>query len=301
MTRLSAIIPTYGRDRVLVETIEYLMKLQDAPDEIVIVDQTPAHDTESTAALERWHADGRIVWMRRSEPSIPKAMNAGVLAATGDLVLFLDDDIRPDEQLIAAHRRAHRDNPASMIAGRVLQPWHEGRLDPPDSSKFHFNSSDSRDVDEFMGGNACVPRHAMLELGGFDENFVRVAYRFEADFALRWRRSGRRIRYEPEALIHHLKAGSGGTRTFGDYLRTASPAHSVGEYYFLVKSRPRDWLKSMLRRPVRAVATRHHLRRPWWIPFTLIAEVSGFCWALLLSLKGRRLMVEGGSLEPKCQ
>lgn len=301
MTRLSAVIPTYGRDRVLIATIEYLLDLDDPPDEIVVVDQTPMHDAKSTLVLERWHAEGSIVWLRRAEPSIPKAMNAGVRAATGDVVLFLDDDIRPDEQLIAAHRRAHVQRPEALIAGRVLQPWHEGKLDSTESLQFHFNACDGRDVEEFMGGNACVPRQALLDMGGFDENFVRVAYRFEADFALRWRRSGRQIRYEPAALIHHLKAISGGTRTFGDYLRTMSPDHSVGEYYFFVKSRPRGWLKSMVRRPIRAVATRHHLRRPWWIPVTLIAEASGLLWALVLAAQGRRLLGAGKSLEPKRQ
>jgi len=34
------------------------------------------------------------------------------------------------------------------------------------------------------------------------------------------------------------------------------------------------------------VATRHHLRRPWWIPLTLIAELRGMAWALALFLRG---------------
>ena len=79
-----------------------------------------------------------------------------------------------------------------------------------------------------MGGNFSLSRIAALEIGGFDENFVRVAYRFEAEFAYRWRRSGRCIRYEAAGLIHRLKIGSGGTRTFGDHLTTLRPDHSWG-------------------------------------------------------------------------
>ena len=41
-------------------------------------------------------------------------------------------------------------------------------------------------------------------------------------------------------------------------------------------------------RPLRAVMTRHHLRRPWWIPVTLVAELSGMAWALLLYARGPR-------------
>lgn len=41
-------------------------------------------------------------------------------------------------------------------------------------------------------------------------------------------------------------------------------------------------------RPVRALLTRHHLFRPWWIPVTIISELRGMFWALKLSLHGPR-------------
>jgi len=47
-------------------------------------------------------------------------------------------------------------------------------------------------------------------------------------------------------------------------------------------------MAQFLRRPWRAISTRHHLRRPWWIPTTLIAEFSGMAWALALALRGPR-------------
>lgn len=291
MTRgLTIGIPTYGRDRVLVETIEALAALMSPCDELVVVDQTPAHDEVSDNRLQDMSDRGLIRWIRSTEPSITRAMNRVLREARKDIVLFLDDDLLPDRGLLEAHRAAHERRYGAIAAGRVLQPWHHGQPDPEDS-RFGFNSLSSRPLREFMGGNFSVPRADALTLGGFDENFVQVAYRFEADFALRWVRSGRSIWYLPEALIHHLKAPAGGTRVHGDFLRTARPGHSVGEYYFLMKSRPSNWLSSMLRRPVRAVATRHHLRRPWWIPVTMIAETSGFFWALLLALKGRKLVI----------
>jgi hypothetical protein len=46
----------------------------------------------------------------------------------------------------------------------------------------------------------------------------------------------------------------------------------------------------MLRNPFRAVATRHHLHRPWWILPTLLAEVGGLLWALWLFAAGPRLL-----------
>ena len=133
---------------------------------------------------------------------------------------------------------------------------------------------------------------AQLIFDGFlryDENFVRVAYNFEREFSDRWRRCGGTIRFVPAAAIRHLKVASGGTRTFGDHLRTLLPAHTVGNYYYLLRSKdaPRR-AKEFLGRPLRSISTRHHLRRPWWIPVTLVAELSGMAWALMLNARGPR-------------
>jgi hypothetical protein len=39
-------------------------------------------------------------------------------------------------------------------------------------------------------------------------------------------------------------------------------------------------------RPCRAVITRYHLRHPWHIPTTLVAELGGMFWALSLYVRG---------------
>lgn len=294
---LSVVIPTFNRHEVLIDSLIALTKLEAPADEILVIDQSLDHPQEVSDALRKMAADGAIRWLRLLVPSIPAAMNEGLRKAKGDIIVFLDDDIRPDSCLLQAHRSAHLAHPEALIAGRVLQPWHRGLPDLPNANHFAFNSESSRDVFEFMGGNFSVNRISAIQLGGFDENFVRVAYRFEADFALRWRRAGGRIRYEASALIHHLKAVGGGTRVFGDYLRTAIPAHSVGEYYYALINRPDGWLRTICSRPFRAVATRHHLRRPWWIPSTLVAEFGGIVWGIALAMRGRQLMAATATID----
>lgn len=290
---LTVAIPTFGRDEVLLSTVRDLLALEQGPDEILIVDQTPTHAEEVEHALEALKASGAIRWCRLPKPSITVAMNTALREALGELVLFLDDDIRPDIALIQAHRNAHQGNPGVLIAGRVLQPWHHLQPDAADAD-FRFNSLTPRELREFMGGNFSLRRELAISLGGFDENFVEVAYRFEAEFALRWHRCGRSIRYEPTALIHHLKAERGGTRTYGDFLRTWRPSHSVGEYYFLIIARPVDWTKRIVRRLLMSIVTRHHLRRPWWIPATLVSEIRGLTRALGLARGGPRLIRKSG-------
>lgn len=286
---LTVVIPTYGRDEVLLATIDALHRLDRPPDEILILDQTQRHAVAVEEALAALDRSGAITWLRLPKPSIPGAMNRGLLAAHHELVLFLDDDILPHGELIGAHLAAHRvdANAALLVAGQVLQPGEAPA--PLSGSNFAFRSSIPQEIVEVMAGNLSVTRSFALSIGGFDEQFVGAAYRFEADFAARARNAGAHIKFVPNASIFHLREGKGGTRSFGSHLTTIRPAHAVGEYYYLLRHHPPGALRRFLGRPIRAVTTRHHLRHPWWIPVTLLAELSGMAWAAILAVRGPRL------------
>ncbi|HVS10403.1 MAG TPA: glycosyltransferase [Planctomycetota bacterium] len=288
---VSAVIPTFGRGDVLLRTIDGVLGLDPPPLELLVVDQTPEGRQEAASRLRGLHEAKRLGWLRLKAPSIPKAMNEGLKRARGDIVLFLDDDVEPAPDLIAAHARAHAGSNAEIVAGQALQPGEE-----PEALAgiaFDFRSSVAQPVAEVIGCNFSVRRDFALRIGGFDANFVAVAYRFEAEFCERALAAGARIDFEPAASLRHLRAPRGGTRAYGNHLRTVRPAHAVGEYYFLLKSRRTDrWLR-MLARPLRAIRTRHHLRRPWWIPVTLAAEFAGWWWAVALKARGARTLTPG--------
>lgn len=286
---LSIVIPTYRRGNIALDTLHALLALAEPADELLLVDQTLDHPAEVASALQTLHDAGQMRWIRLPEPSIPHAMNVGLLEAATDVVLFLDDDIIPNPQLVAAHRLAQAEGDAALVAGRVFQPG-QGSETLRVGEPFRFTSDAAARIDEFMGGNFSVRREVALALGGFDENFVGAAYRFEAEFASRYVRAHGPIRYEPGAIIQHLAIATGGTRAHGHHLRTARPAHTVGAYYFLLRARPRGWWWQVLWRPLRAVRTRFHLRHPWRIPPTLLAEMRGFLWARRLVRAGPKLV-----------
>lgn len=283
----SVVIPSYQRGAAAAASIEALLSLREPPTEIILVDQTPEHPPAVAARLGALENAGRIRWLRLPEPSIPHAMNTGLRAAQQPIVLFLDDDIVPGESLISAHVAAQAS--ARLVAGQVLQPGESPRRLAPGEA-FRFYSDHAAAITEFMGGNFSVDRAAALELGGFDENFVGAAYRFEAEFAHRYLSAFGPIRFEPAARIDHLAIPTGGTRAHGNHLRTTRPGHSAGAYYFLLKAKPTGWLQQLLWRPIRAVRTRHHLRRPWWIPLTLLAELRGLLLARRLLRQGPQLI-----------
>lgn len=286
--KCSIVIPSYERGVVALASIEALLSSPCPPMELILVDQTREHPPATAQRIHDLASEGRIQWLRLDRPSIPKAMNAGLQAAQGDIVLFLDDDIVPGDDLVRAHECAQQAQ-RGLVAGQVLQPGETATPLAPGEA-FRFNSSEPARIREFMGGNFSIDRRMALALGGFDENFIGAAYRFEAEFASRYVRAHGPIRFEPSASINHLAVSSGGTRAHGHHLRTLQPSHSVGAYYYLLVARPQGWLRQLLWRPLRAVRTKHHLRHPWWIPLTLLAEARGFLLALRLKRNGARLV-----------
>jgi GT2 family glycosyltransferase len=286
---LTIAIPTYERGAVLCDTIELLLALEPPASEIVIVDQTPAHPPEVEARLAAWDRAHAIHVIRLAEPSIPHAMNVALRAAMHAHVLFLDDDIIPTPHLVAAHAAALAEPGVWAVVGQVLQPGEtpahfddaELRRGPVRDLEFRFRHDTPCDVQNVMAGNLAVDRRHALSIGGFDERYTAVAYRFETDFALRLTAAGGRIRYEPTASIHHLKAPGGGVRMWGDHRTSTSPAHSVGDYYFARRHVPHFW-RYVARRLKNNVATRFHLRHPWTIPGKLIGEFRGLVGALRL-------------------
>lgn len=300
MAQVSIVIPTYHRGEVLLRTLEALAPQIKAGDEIVVVDQTPGHPEHVEASLSDLAEKGTIRWLRRDQPSITGSMNLGLVEANCDLVLFLDDDIIPSEGLVRRHAANYADESTWAVVGQILQPGQTPERSelPPypgpgllSDLDFPFNSVHRRQVYNCMAGNLSVRRDRAIAVGGMDEQFKGVAYRFETEFARRLTDAGGRVMFDPLAGLHHLQAPSGGTRTYGNHLTSASPAHGVGEYYMAIRSTTgrerRRYIRNRLRR---SVATRFHLRHPWWIPVKLSGELRGLLWAYRLSRQGPKYL-----------
>lgn len=298
-TDVSVAIPSYGRDDVLVETVLACLGEREPPGQVIVVDQVPDHTPAVTMALQRLATQGRIQWETLRQPSQPVAMNHALRLASRPLVIFLDDDIVPAPGLTAAHALAHTQHPqAWAVAGQVLQPGEEPTVGRAAGKgfradlDFRFSGRERAWVANLMSGNVSVRRERALAVGGFDENFSGgVAYRFDTEFARRILASGGRVLFEPSASIRHLRAQRGGTRGTGSHLSSSSPVHGMGDYYFaLGAGLSASTCGYMLRRPLREISTRFHLRRPWFIPVKLLGEFRAFAAALSAVRRGPRLL-----------
>ena len=301
--RISIVIPTYGREKVLTDTVAFLLDQRPPAGEILIMDQTQRHEPSTAEQLRTWHRLGDIRWIRLEMPSITRAMNQGLLEARFPVVLFLDDDILPAGDLLKFHLEPFADSSIWAVAGQVLQPGQEPEdIDYQNGGKgirgyldFPFHTTRPGYVENVMAGNLAVRRDRAVEIGGFDENFVGVAYRFETEFARRLVGCGGRIYFQPKASIHHLRKSVGGTRTHGSHLTSASPMHGVGDYYFALKQNmSAATVLYMLGRPFREICTRFHLRHPWWIPVKLVGELRAMAHAIKLWQAGPGLITGQG-------
>lgn len=293
--QVTVAIPTYRRGDVLLHTLSLVFRLAPAPGEVIVMDQTEQHPSGVEKELIRLEAEGRIRRLHFSPPSIPRAMNTGLRAARGAVVLFIDDDVEPSANLVGSHAARYREGCAA-VCGQVLQP---GEIPEPAANQqmrgrglradleFRFCGTREDRLASVISCNLSVLRQKALAVGGFDEQFIGSAYRYETDFARRLVANGDWIRFAPEASVRHLRLTAGGTRSEGDHLERPSPLHAVGDYYFALRqAKGYERWSYILRRPVREVCNRFHARRPWRIPGRMVVELRAFSLALKLHRQG---------------
>lgn len=304
IANISVVIPSYNRSKILLETLDQLFNQTIRAQELLVVDQTRYDELDAQArSLQQLNDEGKIRWLRLSKPSIPAAMNKGLLESISARVLFLDDDIQIGTDFIEKHQYVIDQFKALAHVGQIVQPWQKPnqtiqRLKEIDKVtlradlEFAFNSAEQVSIQNCMAGNLCVDRESAIEVGGFDENFSGVAYRFESEFCKRFCKVlDTRFLYSPLPVLDHLYIKSGGTRAHANYLTSPSPVHSFGDYYFaLLLGRGIAQFTYIFSRLFYSCWAKFYLRRPWYIPVRLVAEIRGLCKALWCFNKGQALL-----------
>jgi glycosyltransferase involved in cell wall biosynthesis len=280
MNTISIIVPTYKRERLLVNTLRGLTSLASPGDEVIVIDQSPSHEPETAQALRELESSGAIRYYLRRKPSQNEAMNVGALLARNEFLVFLDDDIEPASSLLEAHRAAlsGKDQPAA-VCGQVLQPWNAEPVDTVQDFDLSFDCAYAREasVRHLMGANFSIARSIYLAAGGMDENFTGANYRNDAELAYRvCQVTGRRIRFVPHASVRHLLA-PGGNRAFGAKDTWGHIGGSIGDYYFALKwLPPRQKIAHVAKRLIRASINRNTVTHPWLVPSMALREIVAF-------------------------
>ncbi len=204
----SIVVPTRDRaDYLDVALASFASQAAASGAEVVVV--VDGADPASIEVAERHGA--RVVALAR--PQGPNAArNAGWRAAGGELIVFVDDDVRaPSTWLPALLATAAATPERDVFAGPIRAaiegggPHSCGREGPPITTLDHGPAD--VDVDVGWSANLAIRRAALETIGGFDEA-IEVGAGDEEEWQERYRSTGGRVRYVAAAGLDHRRVGA---------------------------------------------------------------------------------------------
>jgi len=277
-------IPTYNRERVLIDTLEQVIAQDPPADEVLVVDQTLEHERETEEYLGRADREGKIRWVKHQPPNLPGARNRALEETTSDVVIFIDDDVKLTRDFVRNHRRNYSNPQVVAVAGRTIQP--SGHRYPhcagywprlTDYEYFPLNSTDRKEgVASFIGANHSVRVSNMKKIGGYDENYIGWAFREDSDAAIRIWKLGGLIVFDPEAELTHLAIPGGGCRIKTQAKRIPEWQVSFPASYFACRHffPTVEFWKQVLFKNFRKYALRREtILRPWRLPLAVVSYV----------------------------
>jgi len=217
---VSIIIPTFNNLPLTRSCLESLAKTPATTQFETIVVDNASTDGSAEFLREQEKAGGiRLIINLRNE-GFARACNQGAQAAHGSRLLFLNNDTKVTpgwlDAMIQAARRPH----VGIVGAKLL--YADGRIqhagigfinDIPDHPHRHApadaaEANQFRELDMVTGACLLIQRELFIQLAGFDETYRNGVE--DIDLCLRARAAGRKIVYEPRAVVYHLEGQSAG-------------------------------------------------------------------------------------------
>lgn len=225
--KMTVLIPTYRRPQDLLRCLQALNQQDRLPDEVLIVVRDSDHATHTALAPlllgEHDAATATTYPLQVVSVTLPgqvAALNAGITAATGDIISITDDDAVPHPHWLAKiEQHFLADAGVGGVGGRdwlyfgeALQAgerdrvgrlrWFGARV-----GNHHLGVGAARAVEVLKGANMSYRRTAIAPLK-FDERLRGQGAQVHNDlaFSLAVKKAGWTLIYDPEVSIDHLAA-----------------------------------------------------------------------------------------------
>jgi GT2 family glycosyltransferase len=213
MKTVSVVIPTYNRlnrlQRVLKAFEEQTYPAKDF--EVVVVSDGSTDGTNEY--LQSFRPAFSFLPVVQENQGPAAARNRGVEMATGNYVLFVDDDVIPEKNLIHEHMRYHEMHKDSVVIGPMVTPddfdmlpwvlWEQSMLEK------QYRAMEQGDwlptARQFYTGNASLLRSYLIDSGGFDPTILRAE---DVELAYRLANMGLGFVFNSDAVgFHYAERG----------------------------------------------------------------------------------------------
>jgi GT2 family glycosyltransferase len=244
--KLSVVIPTFNRPDYLHSTVRQVLDQRFTDYELCVLDQSPLNIVEAQAArFAAEFPDPRLRYYWLEAKGTSNAKNEGISRTTGEIILFIDDDVillSPD--FLGAHVERYVVPSIGGVGGRVI----ERRIVSNARRTRSRVTWGGRTVENLLGLSPCTLESVkganmsfracvFKEVGGFDRRYTGTALLEEADLASRVTAAGWTLVFEPRAELLHLSVPTGGVRV-GDAQQTEWFRFRSTAYY-IAKNRGR--------------------------------------------------------------
>jgi len=164
--QFSVVVPCFNSERYLAHALDSILAQRQPSLEIICVDDGSTDGSAAIAA--RYSPTLRL--LQQGNAGIGAARNAGVMAARGAYLAFLDsDDLWPAESLAKRHRMLSATPSPSCVFGALEQFYSEDQS--LEARRRMQASGDTPSVARFAG-TMLIRRADFLRVGGFDTAFV---------------------------------------------------------------------------------------------------------------------------------
>lgn len=210
MMRVSVVIPVWNGEAVICACLTALWQhSQPILDEVICVDNA---SSDSSALKIRQQFPQVKLLQQSTNLGFAGGVNVGILAATGDLIILLNQDCIVQPQWLEHLTAAMSQQPQFAIAGCTIlnadgSVNHSGAfLEKPRLFSIHQHeilSSQPSEVDYVTGAVFAIRRATIDQIGLLDDGF-HPAYYEETDYCYRARKAGNQVGYVPLATVQHL-------------------------------------------------------------------------------------------------
>lgn len=198
-------ILTYQRPNDLKKVLENIGLQHQPPFEVLVIDNDP---TQSGQNAIQGHPYRVQYYCPGSNLGVAGGRNFAAAKATGDILLFLDDDACFADEHALEKAVASFDDARVGCVAYLIRNAQTGQIVPREfPGKSWRRWQEPHDVSYFLGGACAVRRDLYLALGGFDDLLFYDGE--EIEFSYRLLNSGYRIHYTPEVAVLHFASSEG--------------------------------------------------------------------------------------------